>query len=105
MNLLQWFYRSKPGEHSVKYVLTGDSDDFNITYKCSKGCEVIQEPHVKKGWKHSFIGHAGDYFFFAAQSNKPKSSVQVKIYEDGKLLSNLEKQGDFPLVTASGTFS
>jgi len=105
MNLLQWFYRSKPGEHKVKYVLTGNSDDYNITYKCSHGCEVIQEPHVKKGWKHTFTGQAGDYFFFAAQSNKPKSSVNVRVFKDGRLLTHLEKQGDFPLVTASGTLS
>ena len=105
MNLLQWFYRSKPGEHRVKYVLTGDSDDFNITYKCSGDCEVIQEPHVKKGWKHTFTGNAGDYFYLAAQSNQPKSSVKVKVYANGKLLNEVEKQGDYPLVTASGTFS
>jgi len=104
MNLLQWFYRSKPGEHKVKYVLTGDSDDFNITYKCSSELNVIQEPHVKKGWKYSFVGHTGDYFYFAAQSNKPRSSVQVKVYEDGKLMNELVKEGDFPVVTASGTF-
>lgn len=104
MNLLQWFYRSKPGEHRVKYVLTGDSDDYNITYKCSQDCEVVQEPHVKKGWKYSFTGQSGDYFFFAAQSNKPQSSVKVKVYKDGRVFNEVEKQGDFPLVTASGNF-
>ena len=105
MNLLQWFYRSKPGEHRVKYVLTGDSDDFNITYKCSRGCDVVQEPHVRKGWKHTFTGQAGDYFFFAAQSNKPQSHVKVRVYKDGRIFSEAEKRGDYPLVSASGTFS
>jgi hypothetical protein len=89
----------------VKYFITGDSNDFNITYKYGHEREVIQEPHVKKGWKYSFVGHTGDYFFLAAQSNKPKSSIRIRVYKDGKLLNQVEKQGDFPLVTASGMFS
>ena len=88
MNVFHWFYRHKPGEHRVKYLLTG--------------CKVIQEPHVKKGWKHSFTGHTGDYFFIAAQSNKPGSSVSLSVFEDGKLFSKVEKRGDYPIVEAFG---
>ncbi len=105
MNLLQWFYRGKAGEYKVTYHLTGDSDDYNITYKCSEDCEVVQDPHVKKGWKHTFVSQTGNYYYFAAQSNKPNSSVRVKVYQNGRLLSEAEKQGDFPLVTASGSFN
>ena len=103
MNLLRWFYRSNPGEYKVEYTLSGDSDDFNVTYKCGYNSDVVQEAHVKKGWKQTFVGHTGDYFFLAAQSNKPNSSVRVKVYENGQLMSNLEKEGNYPLVTASGT--
>jgi hypothetical protein len=57
---------------------------------------------VRKGWKHSFTGRTGDYFFIAAQSNRPDSSVSLRIFEDGKLFSKVEKRGDFPIVEAYG---
>jgi hypothetical protein len=103
MNLFQFFHRSKPGEHAIRYVVKGDTDDFNITFKCGDSMEVKQEPHIHKGWKHTFTVRNGDYIYLAAQSNKPKSAVNIMIYEDGKLLQNITKLGDYPLVQASGT--
>jgi hypothetical protein len=102
MNLFQLFYRTKPGEHRIRYIVRGDADDYNVTFKCGQACSVIQEPHIRKGWKHTFVGHNGDYIYIAAQSNKPHSAINVMIYEDGKLLENVSKTGDFPLVQASG---
>jgi len=102
MNLFQLFHRTKPGEHHIRYIVKGDVDDYNVTFKCGKESKVIQEPHIRKGWKHTFIGHDGDYIYIAAQSNKPHSAVSVMIYEDGKRLENVSKTGDYPLVQASG---
>ncbi|MCK9401013.1 MAG: hypothetical protein M0Q51_13610 [Bacteroidales bacterium] len=103
MNLFQLFNRTKPGEHRIRYIVKGDVDDFNVTFKCGQECKVIQEPHIHKGWKHTFVGHNGDYIYIAAQSNKPHSAVNVLIYEDGKLIEKVTKAGDYPLVQASGT--
>jgi hypothetical protein len=105
MNLFELFNRPKPGEHRIRYIVKGDVDDFNVTFKCGLECKVVQEPHIRKGWKHTFVGHQGDYIFVAAQSNKPHSAVNIMIYEDGKLKQNLTKAGDYPLVYASGTIS
>jgi hypothetical protein len=102
MNLFQLFNRTKAGDHEIRYIVRGDSDDFNVTFKCGGCSKVVQEPHINKGWKHTFVGHNGDYFFIAAQSNKPHSAVDVMVYEDGKLLNRLTKTGDFPIVQYSG---
>jgi len=103
MNLFQLFSRKKPGEHRIKYIVKGDVNDFNVTYKCGHECQVIQEPHIRRGWKHKFVGKKGDYIYLSAQSNQPKSAVNVLVYEDGRLLHQVSKTGDFPLVLASGT--
>ena len=102
MNLFQLFYRPKPGEHRIRYIVKGDADDFNVTFKCGKCSEVKQEPHIHKGWKHTFVGNKGDYMYILAQSNKPNSNVNLMIYEDGKLLEHITKTGDYPLIQASG---
>ena len=102
MNLLQLF-RSKSGEHRIRYVVKGDAHDYNVTFKCGHDCQVIQEPHINKGWKHIFSGHGGDYVYISAQSNQPHSAVNVMIYEDGKLMEKVSKTGDYPLVQVSGT--
>jgi len=102
MNLFELFHRPKPGEHRVRYIVKGDAEDFNVTFKCGYGSGVTQEPHVHKGWKHTFVGHEGDYIFIAAQSNKPDSEVHILVYEDGKLIQDCTKAGDFPLLQVSG---
>jgi len=101
MNLFQLFHRTKPGEHRIRYIVKGTADDYNVTFKSSDGCEVIQEPHIRKGWKYTFTGHDGDYYYVSAQSNRPNSEVDVFIYEDGKLLKKAVKTGDYPLVLVS----
>jgi hypothetical protein len=103
MNLFQLFSSSAKGEHKIRYIVKGDANDYNVTIKCGSDCNVVQEGHIRKGWKHTFVGHNGDYFYIAAQSNNPHSVVDVMIYEDGKLLENITKSGDFPLVQAFGT--
>jgi hypothetical protein len=49
------------------------------------------------------MGQQGDYIFIAAQSNKPGSNINLLVYEDGKLLENISKTGDYPIVLSSGT--
>jgi hypothetical protein len=102
MNLFQLFHRSKTGERHVRYIVKGDADSYNITYKFGRESQVIQEPHIPKGWKHTFVGHDGDYVYIAAQSNKPGSAVNVVVYEDGKLIEKVTKTGDYPIVQFSG---
>lgn len=102
MNLFQLFHRTKPGERRIRYIVKGTADDYNVTFKCSEGCEVVQEPHIRKGWKHTFTSHKGDYIYVSAQSNRPNSEVNIFVYEDGKLLKNETKSGDYPLALISG---
>jgi hypothetical protein len=101
MNLFQLFQRSKSGVRRIKYVVMGDALDYNVTFKCGNDCKVIQEPHIRKGWKHTFLGKLGDYLYISAQSNQPHSEVNVMIYQDGKLVNKLAKTGDYPIVQVS----
>jgi hypothetical protein len=103
MNLFQLFSSSAKGEHKIRYIVKGDANDYNVTFKCGSCSQVIQEGHIRKAWKHTFVGRDGDYFYISAQSNKPHSAVDIMIYEDGKLLDKVSKNGDYPLVLASGT--
>jgi hypothetical protein len=103
MNLFQLFQRSKSGEHQVRYVVKGDAHDFNVTFKCGHDSPVVQEPHIHKGWKYTFSGRSGDYVYISAQANHPHSVVKVMIYEDGKLVNQVSKTGDYPLVQVSGS--
>ena len=102
MNLFQLFSRTQPGAHKLRYIVKGRANDFNVTYKCGDCSEVIQEPHIQKGWKHTFVGNQGDYFYISAQSNLPASEVDIMIYQDGKLINQINKAGDYPLVQFSG---
>jgi len=103
MNLFQLFQRSKSGVHQIRYVVKGDAPDYNVTFKCGHDCKVVQEPHIQKGWKHTFAGQDGDYVYISAQSNVPGSAVNLMIFEDGKLRQKVSKAGDYPLVQASAT--
>ena len=103
MNLFRLFQGLRPGEHKLRYIVKGNADDYNVTFKCSNASGVVHEEHIRKGWKHTFSGHDGDYIYVSAQSNKPHSEVDVFVYEDGKLLRKMVKTGDFPLVQLSDT--
>ena len=104
MNLLDFFRLEKGGDVKIRYVVKGTSDGYNITYKCGGGdCKPVQEGSVPKGWKHTFTVHPGDYFFLAAQANRPNASVDVRVYKNGKIMQHLSKTGNYPLVAASGT--
>jgi hypothetical protein len=103
MNILQLFLKTKSGDRRIKYVVKGNAKDYNVTFKCGHGCKVVQDPHILKGWKHTFVGQSGDYVYISAQSNHPHSEVNVMIYEEGKILNRLAKTGDYPLVQVSGT--
>lgn len=102
MKLFQLFQRAKSGGHQIRYVVSGDAQDYNVTFKCGNDCKVVQEPRINKGWKHTFVGQHGDYVYISAQSNHPNSEVNVMIYEDGKILNKLAKAGNYPLVRVSG---
>lgn len=101
MNIFRLFQRHKAEEHRIRYVVAGDADDYNVTYKCSAGAQVVQEPHVRKGWKHLFKGKRGDYIYLSAQSNRPHSEVDIFVYEDGKLVDKIVKKGDYPIAQVS----
>ena len=103
MSLFSMFQKTRPGEYNMRYVLKGNTTDFNITYKCGEGCEVIQEPHVKKGWTYKFSAQPGDYFYIAAQSNTADSSIDLKVYQNGRVFKKISKTGDFPVAEVSGT--
>jgi hypothetical protein len=102
MGLWNYILGNKQDKERVKYLVKGTAGDFNVTFKCSGDCDPVQEEHVPKGWKHTFSVKPGEYYYVSVQSNQRNSSVELKVYQNGKLFRKAEKEGDYPLVTVSG---
>jgi len=101
MNLFNFSFKSKGTEEKIRYVVKGSSDGYNITYKCSGDCDVVQKPNVPKGWSHKFNARKGQYYYFSAQANCKDACVDLRVYQNGKLFKKAFKSGDYPLVSAS----
>lgn len=102
MGFWNYIFGKKSDQERVKYMVKGSAGDYNVTFKCSGDCDAIHEENVPKGWKHNFSARPGDYYYVSVQSNHPRSSVELKVYQNGKLFRKVEKEGDYPLVTISG---
>jgi hypothetical protein len=102
MSFWNYIFGKKGDQEKIQYVVRGSSGDYNITFKCSGECDAVHQEHVPKGWKHHFTAQPGEYYYVSVQSNKPDSSVELRVYQNGKLFRKAEKEGDYPLVTVSG---
>lgn len=87
---------------TVTYEVTGEPGSFNITYSCPK-LKTQQILNVSTGWQYSFIGNEGDYYYLAAQANNRNAKVNVKLYQNGKVIDENSKTGDFVLALLSGS--
>lgn len=86
---------------TVTYEVSGTPGNFNVTFT-SANKKTQQLPQVKNGWQYSFIGNPGDYFYVSAQANKRNAKVNVRAYQNGKLLKEYSRKGDYVLATISG---
>lgn len=102
MNLFNHLFHKKGDQERIKYVVKGSTEGYNVTFKCSGNCDVVQKPNVEKGWTHTYVANEGDYYYFSAQANSRDASVDLRIYQNGKLFKKVMKSGDYPLVSASG---
>jgi hypothetical protein len=102
MGFLNYFFQRKGDKEKIRYVVKGSSKSYNVTFKCSGDCQPVHKDEVPKGWSHSFTAQPGDYFYFSAQSNSRDSEIDLRVYQNGRLYKRYNKNGDFPLVTASG---
>lgn len=98
------FFKKKDLPGTIKYILKGTADSYNITYKNYKK-QTIQNPKVKNGWTKSFVGKPGDYYYASVQANKRNATVQLSVFYNGVLIKEVSKSGDFVLATVSGTLS
>ncbi len=106
-NIFSFFaslFKKKDPPGTIKYVLKGTADSFNITYK-NKEKHTIQNPEVKSGWTNSFRGKPGDYYYASAQANKRNATVQLSVFYNGELIKEVSKSGDYVLATVSGTLA
>ena len=94
------FKKKKPSD-SVIYEVSGTPSGYNVTYT-EESKQTIQNPDVPDGWKYSYKGKPGDYFYFSAQSNNKNATVNVKIYQYGEVFKEASNSGDFVLATVSG---
>jgi len=94
------FKKKKPLDNVI-YEVSGTPSGYNVTYT-EESKQTIQNPDVPDGWKYSYKGKPGDYFYFSAQSNNKNATVNVKIYQHGEVFKEASNSGDFVLATVSG---
>ena len=104
-NIFSFFtslFKKKVPLGTIKFLLTGTADSYNITYKI-KDNKPIQNPKVKSGWSNSFISKSGDYYYVSAQANNKNSTVKITVYYNDEVIDESLKSGDYMLSTVSGT--
>lgn len=104
-NIFSFFaslFKKKDPPGTIKFELTGTADSFNITYKI-KDKKPIQNPEVKSGWTNSFVLKSGDYYYVSAQANQKNATVQITVFQNGEVIKEDSKSGDYILSTVSGT--
>ena len=104
-NIFSFFaslFKKKDPKGTIKFVLEGTADSFNITYKLNKK-ETFQNPEVKSGWTNLFIGKPGDYYYVSAQANNKNATVKLTVLRDDEILKEKSKSGNYALCTVSGT--
>lgn len=88
-------------EVEYKYVVTGTSGDYDVTYSNSnEGTE--QMSNVGSGWSYKWTSSDLDRFLYiSAQNNKSSGSVTVTIYSDGTSIKTASSSGAYVIATAS----
>ncbi|MCD4772512.1 MAG: hypothetical protein K8R41_06785 [Bacteroidales bacterium] len=103
-SFLASIFKKKDLPGTVKYVLGGTANSYNITFKDFKK-QTIQKPEVKNGWTKSFVGKPGDYYYASAQANNRNAIIELSVFYDGEIINETSKSGDYALATISGTLS
>ena len=85
----------------VKFKVSGDAKDYDITYKCKAG-KACQEMNATSGWTQTYHACIGDYVYCSAQANKKGTKVNVDIYFNGQHFRTASQDGDYAVATASG---
>lgn len=101
-SFLASLFKKKDLPGTIKYVLKGTADIYNVTFKNYKK-ETIQNPDVKNGWTNSYVAKLGDYYYVSAQANDRNSNVEISVTYNGEVINETSKSGDYALATISGT--
>lgn len=96
------FFKKKGPSGSVVFEVSGSSENFNVTYKPSDK-KTYQLPEVKDGWKHSYEGSPGDYYYCSAQANQRNASVMVKAIYKGEVIMEKSSSKDYAVAIVSGS--
>ncbi len=86
----------------VLFEITGTASSFNVTYTPSDK-KTYQLPEVKSGWRYSYEGNPGDYFYCAAQANQRNASVAVKAIYHGEVIMEKSASKNYAVVILSGS--
>jgi hypothetical protein len=87
---------------SLVFELDGNAASYNVTHTSGNN-QVTQKPGVKGGFVYHYKANPGEYFYFAAQSNSPKTQVHVKVSKNRKVIKEDTKIGDYKIAIVSGT--
>lgn len=102
MSIFSLIFKKKKPKGTITFEVSGKPGSFNVTYTTAEK-ETKQDPDVPDGWNYSFTGKPGEYYFLAAQCNKRNASVNARILQDGKVINEVSKNGDYALAKISGS--
>lgn len=86
----------------VKYEVNCSPGGFSVTYQNSQG--GTEQRSVSSGsWSTSYSHYLSNDVYLSAQADNENSSINVKIYYNGKVFKDSSSSGDYVIAEASGS--
>jgi len=91
------------GKSDYYYEVTGTASRFSVTIEgAPKG--TSQYSDVISGWKYTWTQSGERFLYVSAQNQTGSGTVTVKIYKNGKVLTQQTSSGAYVIASTSGTY-
>jgi hypothetical protein len=91
-----------PSSVVVTYVVSGDSNQADVTYENSNG-DTSQEAGVSLPWEFGFATTPGAFVYISAQRGGSPGDITCSIEIDGQVAETNTSNGPYTICTASGS--
>jgi len=91
-----------PSSFVVTYVVSGDSNQADVTYENSNG-DTSQEAGVSLPWEFGFATTPGAFVYISAQRGGAPGDITCSIEIDGQVAETNTSSGPYTICTASGS--
>jgi hypothetical protein len=85
----------------IRYIVKGKPGTFRLTYKFDDD-HPTQQVVAKNNWSRSFRLNS-KYYYISVQAVSRDAEIHVKVLRNGKLLNRAVNNGDYAVLTLSGS--